>query len=182
MRIAVLGWGSLIWKPQQLAVHLPFKAGGPPLHIEFSRVSKDGRLTLVIDEQCGTLCPTLYAVSTFGDLLEARENLRVREGMTHVNGVGFVDLKSGEVSVRARERHSGSIEGITDWCRLKDFDAVIWTALASNFAEVTKRAFSADDAIAYLDDLSPGTVHNRSRIHQGSAISSGDAHKDRIHK
>lgn len=154
MRIAVLGWGSLIWKPQQLAVQLPFVAGGPPLHIEFNRVSKDARLTLVIDEQCGTLCPTFYAVSTFGDLAKARENLRIREGMTHINGVGFVDLKSGEVSVRAEERHPKSIAGIAEWGRHEGFDAVIWTALASNFTEVTKRAYSAEDAIAYLGELS----------------------------
>ncbi|MBY5452387.1 hypothetical protein HFO91_22495 [Rhizobium leguminosarum] len=154
MRIAVLGWGSLIWKPEKLAVKLPFEPGGPPLPIEFSRISKDGRLTLVIDEQCGTPCPALYAVSTLEDLADARESLRVREGMTHVNGVGFVDLKSEEVSARARERHPGTVPGIADWGRRMDFDAVIWTALAPNFGEVTKRTYSTEEAIAYLDTLS----------------------------
>jgi len=153
MRIAILGWGSLIWKPKELAVKLPFEAGGPTLPIEFIRISKDGRLTLVIDEQYGTPCPALYAVSTLEDLAEARENLRIREGMIHVNGVGFIDLRTDEVSARAKERHPQAIGEIASWGRQKDFDAVIWTALAPNFAEVTTRAHSTDEALAYLDGL-----------------------------
>ncbi|HCH73157.1 hypothetical protein [Brucella intermedia] len=153
MRIAIIGWGSLIWNPQQLVVKGAFEIGGPPLPIEFTRVSGNGRLTLVIDERCGTACPTSYAVSGFEGLEEARENLRIREGMIHVNGVGYVDLRTGEVSARAKERHPQAIPEIASWGRQKDFDAVIWTALAPNFAEVTGRAYSTDDALSYLGGL-----------------------------
>ncbi|GAJ96077.1 hypothetical protein [Rhizobium rhizogenes] len=154
MRIAVLGWGSLIWNPQQLEVIGHFNAGGPPLQIEFSRVSGNGRLTLVVDEQNGTVCPTFYAVSSSDDLGKARENLRSREGMTHINGAGFIDLTTGDLSERAKERHPQAIPGIEEWGRRNGFDAIVWTALASNFAEVTGREFSTDEAIAYLSALS----------------------------
>lgn len=153
MRIAVLGWGSLIWNPQHLAIRGPFEPDGPKLQIEFTRVSGNNRLTLVIDEKNGTVCPTSHAVSEFEGLGEARENLRVREGMTHVSGVGFVDLTTGDVSARAKERHPRAIPGIADWGRQMEFDAIIWTALAPNFTEVTSRAYSADEALSYLSDL-----------------------------
>ena len=50
MKIAILGWGSLIWNQNGLPVKGQWKKNGPVLPIEFSRVSRDGRLTLVIDE------------------------------------------------------------------------------------------------------------------------------------
>ena len=153
MRIAVLGWGSLIWNPRQLEISGSFDEGGPLLRIEFGRVSRNGRLTLVIDERNGTICPTSYAVSAFDDLSKARENLRYREGMTHINGVGFVDLRSGDVSERAKERHPQAIPGITKWGEQNGYDAIVWTALASNFNEVTGREFSTDGAIEYLSAL-----------------------------
>ncbi len=45
MRIAVLGWGSLIWNPQQLEVRGPFEPDGPELRIELTSVSGYDRLT-----------------------------------------------------------------------------------------------------------------------------------------
>jgi hypothetical protein len=64
MRIAILGWGSLIWKPNGLPMSGDWKRGGPVLPIEFSRVSSDGRLTLVIDEQYGVDVITRYVLSS----------------------------------------------------------------------------------------------------------------------
>lgn len=157
MRIAVLGWGSLIWNPGQLEINGAFEGGGPPLQIEFSRVSGNGRLTLVIDERNGTVCPSSYAVSAFDELSIARENLRLREGMVHINGVGFIDLRSGDVSERALERHPQVIRGIAEWGQRNGFDAIVWTALASNFTEVTGNEFSTDAAIGYLSALPSDT-------------------------
>ena len=94
MKIAVLAWGSLVWDRRELSVIDDFKPAGPSLPIEFCRVSRDDRLTLVIDETVGTKCLTYTATSTFDNLIEAKENLRQREGMDHVNGIGFVDLIS----------------------------------------------------------------------------------------
>lgn len=43
MKIAVLGWGSLIWKRGNLAVAGDFIPAGPRVPIEYCRVSTDGR-------------------------------------------------------------------------------------------------------------------------------------------
>jgi hypothetical protein len=41
------------------------------------------------------------------------------------------------------------------WARLKRLDAVVWTALRSNFAEKTRRPFSVDAAVSYLRAQNP---------------------------
>ncbi|MDP3531965.1 MAG: hypothetical protein Q8S31_01585 [Alphaproteobacteria bacterium] len=47
--VAVLGWGSLIWNPGGLNIYGQFVPGGPTLPVSFTRISQDGRLTLVVD-------------------------------------------------------------------------------------------------------------------------------------
>lgn len=153
--IAVLAWGSLIWNPGQLQIREAFCEGGPVLPIEFSRISKNGRLTLVIDEAHGQPCETYFTMSAYKKLDEARENLRVRENMEHVNGVGFVDLVSGEVSRRARERHPNALAVISHWAEHRNLDAVIWTALAGNFAEKLDAEYGTEQAVSYLESLPP---------------------------
>ena len=64
MKIAVIGWGSLIWSKRDLEIEGDWIiGGGPVLPLEFSRVSKDGRLTLVIDHTNGVAVTTSYAIS-----------------------------------------------------------------------------------------------------------------------
>ena len=46
MKIAVLGWGSLIWDPKELDANNEWNNDGPFLPIEFARISNNGRLTL----------------------------------------------------------------------------------------------------------------------------------------
>ena len=50
MKIAILSWGSLLWQPKDLQFNqeIGWSNNGPMLPIEFARISKDGRLTLVI--------------------------------------------------------------------------------------------------------------------------------------
>jgi len=152
MKIAVLAWGSLIWDPRTLEVAAPFKAGGPNLPIEFCRISKNRRLTLVIDEAYGTLCGTYLAPSRFEDLEAARANLRVREEMSSVAGVGYA-LVSGERSARALELHPHATETIADWAAADGYDAAIWTALESNFEREAAEPFSVNAAQRFLEDL-----------------------------
>ena len=91
MKIAILGWGSLIWLPKDLKfdTNSGWKENGPVLPIEFARISKDGRLTLVITPN-GTDVPTLYAVSSFDSLDLAVLNLAVREGSGR-KSIGYYD-------------------------------------------------------------------------------------------
>ncbi|EAQ26828.1 hypothetical protein [Roseovarius sp. 217] len=155
MKIGVLAWGSLIWEPRDLQTATGFLPFGPLMPLEFSRVSGGKRLTLVIDEANGAPCRTFVAQSAFADLANAKANLKEREGMTHVNGVGFVDLATNTDSFRAKERHPAALEAVRSWAVATGHDAVIWTALASNFHEDGKagKPFTVDAAMEYLDGL-----------------------------
>jgi hypothetical protein len=79
MEIAIIGWASLIWCPGALQIKSCWHRDGPPLPIEFARISLDQRLTLVIhpgskDQR------TLWASALSQELEAVRANLRDREG------------------------------------------------------------------------------------------------------
>jgi hypothetical protein len=159
MRIAVLGWGSLIRDPGEMPLAGPFEPNGPHLPLEFSRISNNGRLTLVIDESSGTSCATYVAPSAARDLDEAIDGLKHREGMRRRSDVGFIDMRKGMHSAKARERHPRSLAAIEGWAKSHDCAAVIWTALPSNFRERTDGIpFSPDAAIRYLETLREETL------------------------
>lgn len=155
MRIAVLGWGSLIWDRRDLMLAQTFKPNGPSLPVEFSRVSLDRRLTLVIDEAHGTPCTTHVAASGCLDLDQAIDNLRRREGMPSADGIGFVDTREHTRGDTAWERHPRAVLAIEHWALRQGYAAVIWTALTSNFHEPDKagRPFSVTAALDYLAAL-----------------------------
>ncbi len=44
---------------------------------------------------------------------------------------------------------------MAEWAEARRLDAVVWTALESNFEKEVKRPFSVDAALAYLKGLSP---------------------------
>jgi len=151
LRISVLGWGSIVWDRRDLAIAANFEPTGPRLPVEFCRVSRDGRLTLVIDEALGVPCITYSAVSAFDNLVGAIENLRDRENMTNVRGVGFTIPSCDKQSVRAAERHAQTVKTISAWTNAKGFDAAIWTALESNFVKKANAPFSVEAVIRYLE-------------------------------
>lgn len=150
MRIAILGWGSLLWNPDILAFTGEWQPGGPLLPIEFSRKSSDGRLTLVIDPQNGVPVSTWYAVSSFDNLDKAIDNLRERE-KTARRLIGFSDWTTG--AGNGQQRNPAIFKQIETWARENSFDCVIWTDLSSNFEK-----FSIAEAVTYLQSLSPDQV------------------------
>jgi hypothetical protein len=153
MKIAILAWGSLLWHPDTLKIAQEFTLTGPNLPIEFCRISKNGRLTLIIDEDFGTLCQTYAAPSAFSTLDEAIENLREREAMPHARDVGFIDLTTNTRSPFATTRHPAATETIAAWAAPAGYDAAIWTALPSDFASTAPEPFSVNAAIRYLETL-----------------------------
>ncbi len=161
MRIAVLAWGSLVWNPDGLAITTEFQPRGPRLPVEFNRISRDGRLTLAIDERVGATCTTYSALCAFDDLVRALENLWIRQGtrgeslpknIREHGRVGFIEVTGQKKqSAKATARHPNAVAEIANWARANGYDAAIWTALASNFRDQIGEPFSIEAAIQYLE-------------------------------
>lgn len=151
MVIACLGWGSLIWKPDTLPLASEWFMDGPVLPIEFARVSDNGDLTTAI---CANApgCKVLWAVLDLQNLDEAREALRIREGIPgdREDGIGSFVVGTTAAGV------------IAEWAILRQLDAVIWTGLPARFEGIEGLVPTADDAVAYLASLR-GDAQDRAR-------------------
>jgi hypothetical protein len=154
MKIAILGWGSLIWQPKDLKfdTNIGWKENGPVLPIEFARISNDGRLTLVITPN-GTEVPTLFAVSSFDSLDLAVLNLKKREGTVKEN-IGSYNKSKDEFF----PKDFSFKENIKKWIQTTDFDDVIWTNLPENWEirnkeKVVIKIIDPKDRIEYLQNL-----------------------------
>lgn len=143
MKIAILGWGSLIWNPEILKFDKKYdwNKKGPILPIEFSRISRNGRLTLVISEN-GSNVQTLYAYSSENTLDGAVQNLRKREGTTIANIGSYA-----KVTEQFSPSNFEFKQNILDWINDKEIDAVIWTNLSENWDSFTQ------NRIEYLNSL-----------------------------
>jgi hypothetical protein len=156
MKIAIIGWGSLVKEPRELPIEGGWQVDGPKLWIEFSRISKDGAragcLTAVIDERCETEVTTQYAVSQRTDLVAAIADLQARE-RTLAEYIASCEVGRGRVSPYALSHHPKSCDRIRAWAKAKGFDAVVWTALARRFKDVLGIPFSPAAALNYLNTL-----------------------------
>lgn len=149
MKIAILGWGSLIWQPKELNYNKEFdwKDDGPSLPIEFARISNNGRLTLVITKD-GTELQTLYTLSNYKNTEEAVLDLAVREGSGR-KSIGSYEKAKKEFS----DNNFPFRDKIIEWIDRTDFDAVIWTNLEENWQQKT----NYKDRIEYLKSLKGAT-------------------------
>jgi hypothetical protein len=154
MKTAILGWGSLLWEGglEFDKWHGPWQYDGPTLRIEFSRVSKRrlGALTLVIDREHGSPVMVAWCLSKRERLDDAICDLRCREDAA-VKDIGYV--RADEQTTP--QAHPEKEEPMIAWARGRKLDAVIWTALESNFAESVKSPFSVDSVISYMKALDP---------------------------
>ena len=154
MKIAILGWGSLLWDHNAHfdAQRNQWLLDGPDLKLEFSRVSKSrGKaLTLVIDSQNGELCRVAYTISKRKDPEDAICDLRAREGTTRKN-IGIYSCDGS----RHQGRDADSLKAIADWCTIKKVDVVVWTDLESNFKIKSTCAndFSIQNALLHIKSL-----------------------------
>jgi hypothetical protein len=152
MRIAILGWSSLLWdhRPDFDRWHARWHNDGPALKLEFSRVSnsRGGALTLVIDPVCGVFNTVVYTLSRRTEIDDGVADLQQREGTT-LSHIGYISLAAN----RERSRDLESGRAIYDWATRKRLDAVVWTDLPSNFADKTGRPFSVLSALEYLGQL-----------------------------
>jgi hypothetical protein len=147
-KIAILGWGSLLWdKRPKFTLFLsqcgPWLRDGPSLPLEFSRISKSrgGALTLVVDPENGTETVVSYCVSARTRSSDAIEDLRVREGPTRKEWIG---------SFRPPHEQSRYFSAIQAWASNHGFDDVVWADLPPDFLG---KPFSVKAAIAYVEGL-----------------------------
>ena len=118
MKIAILGWGSLLWD-ERLEFdkqHEEWQFDGPRLKIEFSRVSRtrNGALTLVLDTKSGNDCQVAYALSTRTNPDDAICDVRSREGTT-LRNVGFYFADNS----RKQAREELVLKTIQNWASEK---------------------------------------------------------------
>jgi len=129
MKIACIGWGSLIWSPREFKSNNEWFEDGPLLPIEFTRISSDDRVTLIIDEFADPI-RTYWSTMKTQDLDEAIASLQEREKAdrksihwTTINGQAITKF---ERIVRA-------------WLEQKQLDAAIWTGLGYSEKTEEKR-------------------------------------------
>lgn len=126
-RYACIGWGSLLWDPRSLPMATPFAEDGPKLPIEFSRVARDGRVTLVIDPAAGPMTTywTQLGCSTLNEAIDAlgrRERIKPERFADWIGAEGKDGDSRGSASPATREV-------MRAWIEAKDLDGVVWTAL-----------------------------------------------------
>ena len=145
LKIAFLGWGSLVWNPKNLEINGKWEKDGPFLPIEFARVSNGERLTLVLYSGAAQV-PALWAMANSNKLKDAVRNLACRE-CTPTDNIGFIRT-DGKKESKSNQR---DLEPkITEWSKQKGLDAVVWTDLTSNFKEKLKIDFNPKNAVDYL--------------------------------
>lgn len=153
MRIAMLGWGSLIWNPGEMKIDGRWHFDGPSMPIEFARISKGAnpsneRLTLVIHEGARKV-PVLWAMLKNKDIRSAISDLAKREGCRN-ESIGYIicDTRQSNCMVIPDLK-----ESILAWALSKKLEAVIWTDLPSNFLERTSMLLTEYNLRNYLRRL-----------------------------
>ena len=152
-RIAILGWGSLIWDLDDLApkVEGDWLIGhGPDLPMEFSRISPKRRRALVVclDAAVGAPCRTNAILSARAGIDEAIDDLRARERAQRREQIGAVF--QGEVAQAATPAVA---EAVLEWCDRTGAAGAVWTDLDPNYMAETGEAFSIERGLAYLRRL-----------------------------
>ena len=125
--IVCLGWGSLIWRPCSLPMVGDWCVDGPMVPIEFARQSRDGRITLVVENSAEAV-PVLWARLGVESIDDARRGLAEREGIC----LSKYPRSIGHWS-RAGESVHAESAAIGEWARAKGAAGTVWTALKPRF-------------------------------------------------
>jgi len=147
MKIACIGWGSLIWKPESLLINRKWHEDGPFLPVEFARQSNDGRLTLVISKNFKPV-RTLWALMSTDNLEEAKKSLLNREGIPEKKIDEFIGV------VKSNDETDNEIyQIIKEWIIGLNLDAAIWTNLPPKFKDKNNKIPTQKEVITYLKSL-----------------------------
>ena len=166
-RIAVIGWGSLIWDLDDLAPKVEgewLMRAGPSLPFEFSLISRKRKMGLAVclDPENGDICPTHAILSAKRDIHEAAEDLFLRERSPAVEYIGAYCADSG--FLRTRLPDVG--DAVQDWCGRTGAAGAVWTDHESNFSIERGEAFSVESATSYLRGLKGESIEEAVRYIQ----------------
>jgi hypothetical protein len=155
VKVACLGWGSLVWNPGELKVEPAWKTNGPLLPIEFARLSENGRLTLVIVPSPYQLVQSLWSLFTAASLDDARVSLKDREGAGRIEDIHYWE--------NGAQQPAECIRGVVAaWASNEGLDAVVWTGLGpKGFGDNRRRGPTLGEAIGYLGALKVGSEPRR---------------------
>jgi hypothetical protein len=151
LKIACIGWGSLVWDPRSLSYHGDWNTDGPLLPVEFARESDGSKITLVI-------CPDVPRVSTRWVHLKAttmeaaKRNLGLREYAKA--GPRWIAEKIGYWAREGDARSGSEAETIATWAKAQKLDGVVWTDLNFGFKASPGSMPSGEQIVAYLSALS----------------------------
>jgi hypothetical protein len=149
MKIACIGWGSLIWRPENLQIQNKWYEDGPILPIEFTRQSDNDRITLIIDKSAKPI-RTFWALMTVDDLPSAIESLKQREGCK-TEGIRFV---------KSTDKNNEDVKStIIKWLKTNQIDAAIWTGLS-----YSKKTDNNRPSIEYVVKHLKGLDYNTRKI------------------
>jgi len=133
MLIGCLTWGSLVWNPGDLPIRGNWQLDGPLLPIEFARVSKNNRITLVIlgDEPDYSASRSLWTLLDVPSAEEGFHALREREGIGARDPHRLIGLWEGN----NEEPEDPIDQRIATWAKNVGLDAVVWTKLGPKWIE-----------------------------------------------
>jgi len=151
-RIAVLGWGSLIWDPRELPIQREWFKDGPLVHIEFVRQSQDNRITLVLTKSEKPV-RSLWAIMDCTDLDVAKEALRKREGCKLEDIHAWSSGESAPVT----------IHDLGAWAKFRSIESAIWTSLPPKFNGTNGTTPIIEQVLEHLKGLSGAERDNAER-------------------
>lgn len=154
LRIACLGWGSLVWDPRQLPIHREWFKDGPFVPVEFCRQSDDDRITLVIERNSEPV-RVLWAHMLPNTVVCAQKALCAREGIPAKGCISRIGTWSNG------EPPPAHIPELPEWAQARALDTVIWTALPPRFRD-EERTPSAKEVIDHLREL-VGTARDHAK-------------------
>jgi hypothetical protein len=171
MKIACIGWGSIVWEKNGLTFSGPWEKDGPYLPIEFARQSDNGQLLLTICENSNRV-QTFWTTFQTNDITEAVESLRAIENTYHENINTLIK----------NEQQDGDYirKAINEWLNDKNIDAAVWSGVRPKFKNVEGRKPSLKDVIEYLKNLDRPAYDLAKEYFQVAPVQIQTEYRDRI--
>lgn len=170
-RIAIIGFGSLIWDLDDLEPHVTgewFVAQGPTLPIEFALVSRkrNRALAAVIDHSLGEHVTCSVIESSKTSLHDALEDLARRE-RCEPQHIGATHRANGF----SRAKHAQTLRLVELWLHATHYDGAVWTDTQTNFETTTGEPFTLETAIEYLRELEGDSLRQAKQYIEKAPVS-----------